>query len=81
MSTRHKRCAPSVRSSHIPKANAPDALHMSDGADARGTIVERDGSFFAFDIDGVLIGKYPSQREAMRACPPALVMKRRAKGA
>jgi hypothetical protein len=66
-------------SSRIPKANAPGALHVSDGADACGTIVERDGSFFTFDIDGVLVGEYPSQREAVRACPPALVTSKRCK--
>jgi hypothetical protein len=31
----------------------------------------RDGAYFAFDVDNVLIGEYATQREAMRALPAA----------
>jgi hypothetical protein len=54
----------------IPRADAPDALSVSDGAVTCGSVVERDGAFFAFDTNGTLVGEYGSQREAVRAIPP-----------
>lgn len=62
----------------IPKATAAGALAVSDGMTARGSIVERDGSFFAFNADGVLVGEFPALRQAMRAVPPAMKSSARA---
>jgi hypothetical protein len=56
-------------STRIPKADAPGALAVTDGAVTVGSIVVCDGSFFAFDYAGVLAGQYPTQIAAMRAIP------------
>jgi hypothetical protein len=47
-------------------------LGVFDGTEVRGTIVERDGSHFAFDVDGDLVGEYETQLAAMRALPPSM---------
>jgi hypothetical protein len=48
---------------------APRALALYEGSTMLGTIVERDGKFSLYDIDGRLIGTYPTQIAAMRAIP------------
>jgi hypothetical protein len=53
----------------VPTADDPSALSVSDGVDFAGTVVPRDGSYFAFDIIGMLVGVYPSRIAAMRALP------------
>jgi outer membrane protein assembly factor BamB len=53
----------------IPRASASGALTVIDGTVTVGSIVARDGSFFAFDADGILLGKYSTQGEAMRSIP------------
>lgn len=53
----------------IPDPLAPDSLTVTDGHEMVGTIVRRDGSHFAFDADGTLIGEYATRAEAMRALP------------
>jgi hypothetical protein len=50
---------------------ADDALAVTDGAITIGFIIARDGAFFAFDADGVLIGEYPTRRAAVRSIPAA----------
>lgn len=45
-------------------------LSVAGGSLAVGSVVERDGSFIAYDVSGALVGKYESQAEAMRAIPP-----------
>jgi hypothetical protein len=48
-----------------------DALAVCDGAITVGFIVERAGEHFAHDLAGRLIGRFPTQTEAMRAIPKA----------
>jgi hypothetical protein len=55
----------------IPHPHAAGALSVSDGGQTVGSVVEHDGSFFAFNVEGVLIGEYASQIEATRALPCA----------
>jgi hypothetical protein len=57
----------------IPNAGAPNALAVTDGGTCIGHIVVRDGTYFAFGTDNILIGKFVTQREAMRALPAAKV--------
>jgi hypothetical protein len=49
----------------------PEAVRalLTDGTTTVGFVVEDDNSFFGFDRNGVLIGEYPTQRDAMRAIP------------
>ncbi len=54
----------------IPSARAPGALTVCDGTTMIGGIVVR-GSFFAFAADGILLGEFATQQEAMRAIPKA----------
>lgn len=61
-------------SSRVPKANAVNALGVSDGLIARGTIVAHGGTHFAFDVAGDLVGKFETQLAAMRALPPSATM-------
>jgi hypothetical protein len=53
----------------IPHPNAPGYFAVTDGVHAIGTIVQRDGSWFAFDTSGELVGEYGSKLEAVRALP------------
>jgi hypothetical protein len=53
----------------IPSICAPGAMAIYDGQVRAGTIVKHDGSFFAFDSSGALIGEYDLLREAMIAIP------------
>jgi hypothetical protein len=56
--------------SAIPNpSTAPDALSISDGHETIGYCIARDGSFFAFDVNFVLLGEFRSQREAVRSIP------------
>jgi hypothetical protein len=57
--------------SGIPSAHAPGALAVTDGSMFIGSIVTTDGSFFAFDATGVLVGEFATQRQAVRAIPKA----------
>jgi hypothetical protein len=57
----------------IPSAHAPGALSIYDGQNLAGRIVVKDGSYFAFRADHVLVGEYTTQREATRALPAAKV--------
>ena len=61
-------------SKHIPDPNCSDALTVSDGTATAGTIVERDGSYFAFDAAGTLIGEFKTRAQAMRAVPSVRVV-------
>ena len=56
-----------TRATGIPNPNSPHALAVTDGTTTVGAIVPHDGSYFAFDVDDVLVGEYATQREAMRA--------------
>jgi hypothetical protein len=56
---------------NIPSASAPGALAVTDGTVAVGSIVERDRAFFAFNVDGVLLGTFSTQRMAVIALPRA----------
>jgi hypothetical protein len=53
----------------IPKPNASNGLTVTDGETCIGTIVEHDGSHFAFEPDGQLVGEYATRVAAMRALP------------
>lgn len=55
----------------IPSQHAAGALSVHDGVVFVGTVVDGEGSFFSFDRDGVLLGEYRSQAEAMRIIPKA----------
>ncbi len=60
---------PLARSSTIPGLHAANALAVTDGTTTVGFIVEHDGSHFAYDADGILIGEYQNRIEAMSAIP------------
>jgi hypothetical protein len=45
-------------------------LSIASGSVAVGSIVERHGSFNAYDVSGAMVGKYESETEALRAIPP-----------
>jgi hypothetical protein len=51
--------------------HVPGSLAVTDGHETIGHIVIRDGSFFAFGIDDILIGEFDTQRKAVRALPAA----------
>jgi hypothetical protein len=53
----------------IPKPDTAKTLATCDGTEGYGTIIERDGVFISYDASGALVGKYSTQREAMRAIP------------
>ncbi len=60
-------------SSAIPNPHtARHALSVTDGGETVGCVIAHDGSFFAYDSDGELIGEYASQGEAMNAIPNKL---------
>jgi hypothetical protein len=65
----HPAGAQGRRKPPAPKADAPNALSVSDGTISTGTIVEHNGAHFAFGIDQKLIGRFNSRTEAMRAIP------------
>jgi hypothetical protein len=60
---------PRPRKSHIPEPFGPGYVSVSDGQVFIGTIVEADGSHFAFDHTHVLIGEYKTRQAAMRSLP------------
>jgi hypothetical protein len=55
----------------IPSASSPGALTVCDGTVMVGTIIVRNGSFFAFDAIGIPIGEFETQREAVFSIPKA----------
>jgi hypothetical protein len=58
------------RSAHRSQIHAqPMTLAVTDGASTVGFLIERDGSFFAFDQDGTLLGEYATRTQAARAIP------------
>jgi hypothetical protein len=61
----------SKKRTDIPNPHAPGALAVTDGTTHIGSIVMHDGAYFAFGIDGVLVGEYATQGKAMRALPVA----------
>jgi hypothetical protein len=48
---------------------ADDALAVTDGASTAGFLIERDGSFFAFDQDDTLLGECATRTQAACAIP------------
>jgi len=63
--TRNKKFVGNV----IPSPRAAGALSVTDGGDTIGSIVIRGESFFSFDADGVLLGEFDTQRDAVFAFP------------
>jgi hypothetical protein len=53
----------------IPRATASDAMRVFQDQNFIGCVIERDGSWFSFDADGILIGEFRSFRESVRAIP------------
>jgi hypothetical protein len=53
----------------IPKPGDPSALALYEGHVLIGTIVAKDGAFYAYDIHSTLIGVFTTQAEAVRAIP------------
>jgi hypothetical protein len=51
---------------------ARDALSVTDGSHTVGFLISRDGSYFAFNNDRVLLGEYKSRTEALQAIPPSI---------
>jgi hypothetical protein len=51
--------------------HVPGSLAVTDGRETVGHIVVRDGSYFAFGIDDILIGEFDTQSKAIRALPAA----------
>jgi hypothetical protein len=70
-SQRQDNCHPeSLRKTGIPNPHtAANTLSVADGTETVGFLVASDGSFFSFDRDSVLLGEYPTQRQAVRAIP------------
>jgi hypothetical protein len=59
-----------TRKNGIPNPRtATNVLRVADSTQTVGFLVASDGSFFSFDRDGVLLGEFPAQRQAMRAIP------------
>jgi hypothetical protein len=54
---------PSSRSPNSPQAH----FAVTDGRDALGTVDQIDGAFVALDINGVIVGRFPTLRQAVRA--------------
>ncbi len=69
MSNTPRRPAAQAPRRTVPKPHDLRALAVCDGTVGVGTIIPKDGTFYAYDITGTLVGKYPTQREAMRAIP------------
>ena len=55
----------------ISSAPAADSLAVTDGTTWIGRIVVRDGFYFAFGTNNILVGEFATQREAMCALPAA----------
>jgi hypothetical protein len=70
-SKRQDNCRPeSPHKTGIPNPHTTaNSLSVADGTETVGFLVASDRSFFSFDRDGVLLGEYPTQRQAMRAIP------------
>jgi hypothetical protein len=54
-----------------PPISSPNALGIYDGQDRAGTVIRRDGEFFAFDADGECLGTFDTMLEASRKIPRA----------
>jgi N6-adenosine-specific RNA methylase IME4 len=52
-----------------PSINTAGALGVFDGVERSGTIIRRDGEFYAYDADGICIGTFDSLIEAARKIP------------
>jgi hypothetical protein len=53
----------------IPNLRTANALSVTDSGVTVGFLIKSESAFFSFDRDGVLIGEFKTQREAMRALP------------
>jgi hypothetical protein len=53
------------------RPSADQALTVYDGQHRVGSVVERNGGFFALDVHDRRVGVFPNQSEAMRALPAA----------
>jgi hypothetical protein len=69
--TRKRAQAPRrVRRTDIPHPNGPNGVAVTDGCFFAGVVVEStDGFHYAFRPDDVLIGKFKTCTEAVRALP------------
>jgi hypothetical protein len=56
-------------------------LSVAGGSVVVGSIIERHGSFVAYEASGAVVGKYESQTEATRAIPPCKTKTEYAKAA
>ena len=52
-----------------PKADATDALAVTDGSVHVGTMVERHGKHFAFHANGKHVGTFTTRTQAVRSIP------------
>jgi hypothetical protein len=55
------------RQSGIPSPHAPGSVEISSHNFVIGRVARDDGSFFAFNDRGILLGEYPHFAEALRA--------------
>ena len=53
----------------VPTPHSHAALSVTDGTVTVGHIVPHHGAWFAFDADDALVGKYPTQHQAVLAIP------------
>jgi hypothetical protein len=60
-----------LKRANIPNPHTCEALTVTDGTEFAGRIVAHAGAFYAFGTDDNLVGKFDTQREAMRALPAA----------
>jgi hypothetical protein len=64
---------PGVNKTKSPKVQVVDctnnALTVFDGADSAGSLVERDGTFHAYDIGGRCVGAFAEMGAAARSLP------------
>jgi hypothetical protein len=51
----------------VPKANAPNAICVTDGQIVAGTVVPAEDTYVAFTPDGVVVGEYPTLKAATDA--------------
>jgi hypothetical protein len=59
------------RNSQCGRPTADRQITVYDGQHCVGSVVERDGEFFAFDVHDRRVGVFTNQREALRAIPVA----------
>ena len=70
-STKSRERAQAPERTPAPKADAPNALSVSEGTVTAGFIAERNGAHFAFGADQKLIGRFPTRAAAIAALPRA----------